>query len=113
MHTTFYLGERKVLKGKKVLKSHIWAKRIQLVKQIDIVANDGNLSIFFGLKYQLKDASVSNSANIAEWFKRYSRKYFLTFINIAKWSDGELRSLLRVNFEVGYIEPQIYYQLYN
>ncbi|PSO62606.1 MAG: four helix bundle protein, partial [Cyanobacteria bacterium QH_6_48_35] len=58
-------------------------------------------------------ASVSNSANIAEWFKRYSRKDFLTFINIAKCSPGELRSLLRVNLEVGYIEPQICSKLYN
>ena len=33
--------------------------------------------------------------------------------NIAKGSAGEVRSLLRVAMEVGYLEPKMYFELYN
>jgi hypothetical protein len=39
---------------------------------------------------------------IAEGFERSSRKEYLLFLNIAKGSAGETRSLLRVALEVGY-----------
>jgi four helix bundle protein len=47
---------------------------------------------------------VSISANIAEGFERRSRKEYLQFLSVAKGSAGEVRSLLRVAFEVGYLE---------
>ncbi len=91
----------------------VWQKGIQLVKQIYIITNEGKLSKDFGLKDQLRRASVSIPTNIAEGFERASRKEYLYFLNIAKGSAGELRSLLRVALEVGYIEQSTYYQLYN
>ncbi|MBC1224935.1 four helix bundle protein [Nostoc sp. UCD121] len=51
--------------------------------------------------------------NIAEGFERYSRKEYVNFLNIAKGSAGEVRSLLRVALEIGYLEQQTYLQLYN
>lgn len=51
----------------------------------------------------MRDAVVSISTNIAEGFERRSRKEYLNFLNIAKGSSGEVRSLLYVAFEVGYI----------
>ncbi|WP_369009470.1 four helix bundle protein [Nostoc sp. FACHB-133] len=51
--------------------------------------------------------------NIAEGFERYSRKEYLNFLNIAKGSAGEVRSLLRVALEVGYLDQPTYTQLSN
>ena len=48
-----------------------------------------------------------------EGFERRSRKEYLNFLNIAKGSAGELRSLLRVALEVGYIEQSTYSPLNN
>ena len=62
------------------------------------------LSQDFGLKDQIRRASVSIPTNIAEGFERSSRKEYIQYLNIAKGSAGEVRSLLRVGFEIGYIE---------
>lgn len=51
----------------------------------------------------MRDSAVSISANIAEGFERRSRKEYLNFLNISKGSAGEIRSLLFVAFQVGYI----------
>ena len=96
----------------------VWQKGIQLVKQVYVITNDGKLSRDFGLKDQLRRASVSiptnvAEANVAEGFERRSRKEYLNFLNIAKGSAGELRSLFRVALEVGYIEQSTYSQLNN
>lgn len=91
----------------------VWQKGIQLVKQVYVITNDGKLSRDFGLKDQLRRASVSIPTNVAEGFERRSRKEYLNFLNIAKGSAGELRSLLRVALEVGYIEQSTFSKLNN
>jgi four helix bundle protein len=91
----------------------VWQKGIELVKQVYILTKDGELSRDFGLRDQLRRASVSIPTNIAEGFERYSRKEYVNFLNIAKGSAGEVRSLLRVALEVGYLEQPTYNQLYN
>jgi four helix bundle protein len=56
---------------------------------------------------------VSVPTNIAEGFERGSRKEYLQFLNFAKGSAGEVRSLLRVALEVGYLEVAVYEELKN
>jgi len=82
----------------------IWQKAIEFAKEIYILTERNGLRTDFGLKNQMRDAVVSISTNIAEGFERRSRKEYLNFLNIAKASAGETRSLLYVAFEVGYIE---------
>jgi four helix bundle protein len=91
----------------------VWQKGIELVKKIYLVTKDGELSKDFGLRDQLRRASVSIPTNIAEGFERYSRKEYVNFLNFAKGSAGEIRSLLRVALEVGYLEQEVYAQLYS
>jgi len=91
----------------------VWQKGIEVVKQIYLITNEGKLSKDFGLRDQLRRASVSIPTNIAEGFERSSFKEYLYFLNIAKGSAGEVRSLLKVALEVGYIEQSIYSKLYN
>ncbi|MDZ7951250.1 four helix bundle protein [Nostoc sp. DedQUE09] len=103
--------ERKKIETFEDLK--VWQKGIDLVKQIYLRAKEGELSRDFGLRDQLRRASVSIPTNIAEGFERYSRKEYLDFLNIAKGSAGEVRSLLRVALEVGYLDQPTYTQLSN
>ena len=84
----------------------IWQKAIEFAKEIYMLTNNGGLKTDFGLKNQMRDAVVSISTNIAEGFERRSRKEYLNFLNIAKGSSGEIRSLLYVAFEVGYITKE-------
>ena len=89
----------------------IWQAGIQLVKQIYLVSKEGELGRDFGLKDQLRHAAVSIPTNIAEGFERRSRKEYVNFLNIAKGSAGEVRSLLRVALEIGYLNEPTYSQL--
>ena len=83
---------------------HIWQKAIEFAKEIYVLTERKGLKTDFGLKGQMRDAAVSISTNIAEGFERRSRREYLNFLNIAKASAGESRSLLYIAFEVGYIE---------
>ena len=83
---------------------HIWQKAIEFAKEIYVLTERKGLKTDFGLKGQMRDAAVSISTNIAEGFERRSRKEYLNFLNIAKASAGETRSLLYVAYEVGYID---------
>ena len=67
----------------------VWQKGIQLVKQIYLITNEEKLSRDFGLKDQLRRASVSIPTNVAEGFEGASRKEYLNFLNIAKGSAGD------------------------
>jgi four helix bundle protein len=89
----------------------VWQAGIQLVKSVYLVTNDGGLTKDFGLRDQLRRAAVSIPTNIAEGFERASRKEYLQFLNIAKGSAGEVRSLLRVALEVGYLDAKRHDQL--
>ncbi len=81
-----------------------WQKGIELVKEIYLITEKKGLKTDFGLRDQLRRAAVSIPTNIAEGFERRSRKEYLNFLNIAKGSSGEVRSLLYIACEVGYID---------
>lgn len=89
----------------------VWQKAIEFVKRVYLVTNQGDLKRDFGLKDQIRRAAVSIPTNIAEGFERASRKEYLLFLNIAKGSAGETRSLFRVALEVGYFDDKTYEQL--
>ena len=82
----------------------IWQKAVEFAKDIYILTERKDLKTDFGLKNQMRNSSVSISSNIAEGFERRSRKEYLNFLNIAKASAGETRSLLYVACCVGYID---------
>jgi four helix bundle protein len=86
----------------------VWQKGIELVKQVYLLTAVGQLKRDFGLRDQLQRAAVSIPTNIAEGYERSSRKEYMQFLNIAKGSAGEVRSLLRVALEIGYIELEQY-----
>ena len=89
----------------------VWQMGIELVKRVYVLTASGLFSRDFGLRDQIRRASVSIPTNIAEGFERASRKEYLQFLNIAKGSAGEVRSLFFVAFEVGYLQTESYEEL--
>lgn len=89
----------------------VWQRAIALVKQIYLITDEGGLKRDFGLKDQIRRAAVSIPTNIAEGFERSSRKEYLQFLNIAKGSAGEVRSLCKIAFDVGYLSQPRYGEL--
>ena len=83
---------------------HIWQKAVEFARDIYMITERDGLKRDFGMKGQVRDAAVAISTNIAEGFERRSRKEYLNFLNIAKASAGESRSLIYVAREVGYLE---------
>jgi four helix bundle protein len=81
-----------------------WQKARELTKNIYQVTTQGDLSRDFGLRDQIRRASVSIMSNIAEGFERGGRSEFHQFLVIAKGSCAELRSQLYVSLDVGHID---------
>ena len=90
----------------------VWQKGMELAKQIYLLTAEGKLHRDFGLRDQLQRAAVSIPTNIAEGFERSSRREYLRFLHIAKGSAGEVRSLLHVALEIGFIDRARYDHLH-
>jgi four helix bundle protein len=65
----------------------------------------------YGFKDQICRASISVMNNIAEGFERNSYKEFKHFLQIAKGSAGEVRSMLWIANDLNYIEREKSQQL--
>jgi four helix bundle protein len=59
----------------------------------------------YGLTSQIRRAAVSIPANIAEGAGRRSRREFVQFLAVARGSSSELRVLLEIAREIGYLSP--------
>jgi len=81
-----------------------WQKSRELTKNIYKVTKQGDFFKDFGLRDQIRRASVSIMSNIAEGFERGGRSEFHQFLVIAKGSCAELRSQLYVALDAEYID---------
>ena len=57
----------------------------------------------FGFKDQITRSGLSVPSNIAEGFERRSDKDFSRFLYISKGSCGEVRSMVALGLELGYL----------
>jgi len=89
-----------------------WKKSRELVAEIYKISLRGPLNRDFGLKNQLCRAAVSSMSNIAEGFTRNSDKDFAHFLDIARASVSEVKSLLYVALDVEYIKKDSFQRLY-
>lgn len=61
----------------------------------------------YGFCSQIQRSTVSIMNNIAEGFCRKGDKEFYHFLNIAKASCGELKSMYYIAEDIGYIEEEV------
>src|SRR5882724_1826984 len=88
---------------KKFEDSESWKLARKLTNQVYEVTATGKFARDFGLRDQIRRATVSILSNIAEGFERGGDKEFLQFLAIAKGSCGEARAQLYVALDQGYI----------
>ncbi|MEM7333101.1 MAG: four helix bundle protein, partial [Chloroflexota bacterium] len=89
-----------------------WQQARILTKEIYSLSDGENFNKDFGLRDQIRRASVSIMANIAEGFDCDSQKEFARFLEIARRSAVEVQSLLYVALDVGYIEQKTFNKYY-
>lgn len=115
---------RKLVKSRKVHKVHK-VKNMKIEKFEDIIAWQKARCLTtviykafdnckdFAFKNQICRASVSIMNNIAEGFERRGDKEFKHFLFIAKGSCAEVRSMLYLAVEFGYLNKEQFKEYYN
>lgn len=83
-----------------------WQKARELVQAVYSLSNNGSFAKDFGLKDQIRRATVSSMTNIVEGHSRMSNKDFARFLDIASSSASEVRSLLYVALDQKYISNE-------
>ena len=89
-----------------------WKRARELVGYIYTVTNDGAFSKDYSLKDQIRRASTSVMANIAEGFGRQTDKEFIQFLYIALGSSTEVQSHLYIAKDLGYISDREFNKAY-
>jgi four helix bundle protein len=89
----------------------VWQDPRSLRKAIYAVSNHGPLARDFEMRSQIRSAALSAMSNIAEGFERGSNREFAQFLNIAKGSAGEVRSLLCAALDEGYLDQSVFDRL--
>jgi four helix bundle protein len=111
--TLFIAQEVNVMKIKKFEELESWKKARRLTNTIYEATATGSFTRDFGLKDQIRRASISILSNIAEGFERGGDKEFLQFLAVAKGSCGEVRAQLYIAFDQGYLSKDLFERLFN
>lgn len=90
-----------------------WKKARELTNEIYTLSNRGAFLKDYGLRDQIRRASISIMSNIAERFERGGTGEFLQFLGIAKGSTGEVRTHLYIGLDQGYISREMFERLYH
>jgi four helix bundle protein len=88
-----------------------WRQARVLCREIYRVSGKGSFAKDFGLRDQIRRASVSIMSNIAEGFERSGTGEFIQFLAIAKGSAGEIRSQLYIALDQGYLDREEFARL--
>ena len=96
---------------KKFEEIECWKKARELTRRIYEITNNPAFARDFGLKDQIRRASVSVMSNIAEGYDRSGTAEFVHFLATAKASAAEVRCQLYVAADQGYIEQQHFSEL--
>jgi four helix bundle protein len=84
-----------------------WQKARELNRLVYQLSRNGSFAKDFGLRDQIRRASISVMSNIAEGFERGGDKEFLQFLSNAKGSCGEVRCQLYAALDEKYLsEPE-------
>jgi four helix bundle protein len=88
-----------------------WQKARELNRVMLRLTEQPPIAQKFGFRDQLQRAALSIMNNIAEGFERGSRAEFFHMLSIAKGSCAEVRSMLYVALDAGYIGQETFNEL--
>src|SRR6267378_2666612 len=88
-----------------------WKKSRDLTRRIYRISGKATFARDFGLKDQIRRASVSVMSNIAEGYDRSGTAEFIQFLATAKGSAAEVRCQLYVAVDQGYIQEEHFNEL--
>ena len=88
-----------------------WQKARELARSIYNATKDAPFAKDYDLARQIQRAAVSVMTNIAERFERQGVKEFRRFFLITKASCAEVRSLLYVAGDLGYLSSETLHKL--
>lgn len=83
-----------------------WQTARELTRLIYSFTEEAKFSRDFGLKDQIRRASVSIMSNISEGFESQTQAQFIRYLGLAKASAGEVRSQLYVSRDLDYITQE-------
>jgi len=89
----------------------VWQKGKNLAVSIYSLTNDGAFCKDFGLRDQMRRASVSIASNIAEGDERETDKEAIRYFYIAKGSTAELLTQAIIAREIRYLSEQQFLQV--
>jgi four helix bundle protein len=89
-----------------------WQKARELTRVIYRISQDGPFSKDFGLRDQIRRASISVMSNIAEGFERNGTGEFIQFLAIAKGSVGEVRAQLYIAVDQAYLNRETFDRIF-
>lgn len=84
----------------------------KLVNEVYQLTNKPNFAKDYGLKDQIRRASVSVMNNIGEGFESRTVKHFINYLGLSKASCGETRSVLYIAMDLEYISQNEFDTLY-
>ena len=90
----------------------LWQSARAFVQEVYAVSSNGRFSRDLILRDQIRRASMSMMANIAEGFSRRSNREFAQFLFVAKASAAETQSHLYVALDQGYLNEKQFRFLY-
>ena len=83
-----------------------WQKARRLTTEIYRITSNGSFSRDFGLRDQIRRASVSVVSNIAEGYGRGGNKEFLQFLSLSEGSLYEVKTQLYIASGISYINAE-------
>ena len=91
----------------------VWQRSKDLAVYVYKITREGEISKDFGLRDQIRRASVSGPSNIAEGDELGTDKQSIRFFYIAKGSIAELLTQAIIAYEIGYLDEKSFKFLQN
>ncbi len=102
-------GREKVLSAVQTFEGlECWQLARELTNVVYELTRQDRMSRDYGFVDQMRRAAVSVMNNVAEGHERGSNKDFVKFLYIARGSAGEVRNMLLIGLDQGYLDPPTY-----
>jgi len=89
-----------------------WKTSRQLTNSVYAHTNQAGFNRDFGLRDQIRRASISVMSNIAEGFESRTDVQFINFLGMARASAGEVRAQLYIALDQKYITEEQFKETY-